>query len=344
MKRLAVTICAALILLGAVKAYSGTVFLVELGRTELELEFQLFYTALGWYLPLTREPIPRLEQDKEGGIYGFLLGRFLKPRFLVIEASCYPMPLLGVGIRAWLPDFYDWTTVFAGFNVIESITTGPFMEPWAASLFWGNVVDFTPGTLSARRIEAMESDSEEAVTNSGDTNEIRRRSRMVNLDLYEGKGYSGLLFSYGSHHIKHNLLIRDDWLEIEYKLKGELTSDRIYMNWSYRLGSRIHFDPEIKSYVYIGFMREHLDKDLFRFLIVKNSLIDLRLDFSIEPGFEPMKLTFLIGKKFPLRRSSLVPEIKIGFIWNIADPYQGSLADLEAKDRWQWIVSPNIRF
>jgi hypothetical protein len=323
-------------------AHAGTVFMAELGKTELQLEFDLYYTALGWYLPLASEPIPRLERDDEGSIYGFLLGRFLNPRFLVIEASCYPLPMLGTCIRMWLPDFYEWTTVFAGFNVIESLTTGPFMEPWAGSLFWGNVVDFTPVRIASKLIEQMESDSD---TNGSLTNETDHpRRRFADLSSYEGKGYSGLLFTYGSHHIQHNYFIRDDWLEIEYKLKGALSSDRISLSWSYRLGGRIHFNEEIKSYIYIGLMREHLDMDLYRFMLVKNSFAELRLDFSTEPVFQAMKLTFIIGKKFPIRNSTIVPELRIGFIWYIADPYMGALAELEPEGQWQWIITPNIRF
>lgn len=306
-------------LLISLPVFGVTVFTAELGKTELELDFQAYYTSLGWYLPLSSEEIPTITPEIEGEIYGFLMKRFFKPRYVVLESSIYPLPLLGVGIQSYLPEVYEAAEI-RSVNLVESLASGPFMEPWAFSLFFGNVVNFNT---------------------ENDTNHIGV-SRMGLVD-YEGKGYSGILISYGTHHILNCELYSADWIETEIKLKGSRKNDNLMLSYSYRVGSRVHFHEDIKSYVYIGVMRENLDKTFYKWSFAKNSYIDFRLDMQTTP-FNILRGTLVIGKKFPLKNRIWIPEIKLGFEYNLQNPYRGDLAAIAENDPFRLIITPNVRF
>ncbi len=155
-------------------------------KTTVEVELDPYYSAVGVYNSLTGKPIPHLEVDSELEIYKELVTNFYKPRTLILEASLNPLPYAGTLIRKHQRDFYDDAQLTSNFNAVQAVTAG-FEEPWALSLFLGNVVSFDTINKS-----------------------------------FKGKrnGYSGLLLSYGNYHIKDNMLIKDSWLEMEGKLKS----------------------------------------------------------------------------------------------------------------------------
>jgi hypothetical protein len=297
-----------------------TLFRAEIGKTELLLEFDPYYMPLGWIIPLTGDPVPVLELEHEQQVYWHLLGHLFSFQTVVLEVSGYPLPLLGAGIRAWMPEFYRACTIFPGFNLVESLTTSYFQEPYAVSLFWGQVVNFT--TTKDIFIHII---SNQAVTN-----------------VYAGNAYSGLLFTYGSHHINHNLLIPDDWLEIEIKMKGTRFNSQIEMSWNYRFGERLNFNPEIKSYLYFWVKRDHLDKKLSEFSLIYNCFLEFFIWFSTD-DWRFMKSMVMYGKNFPVADGQLVLGIGLGVIWNITPMYTGSLYDSEWTE-FQLLVVPIIRF
>ncbi|HOG64173.1 MAG TPA: hypothetical protein PLD82_01910 [Spirochaetota bacterium] len=296
------------------QANAALVFEEEIGPVVLMMEFELFYLPLGLVLPLASDSIPRLETDSELEIYGYLLTRFFLPRTIVIEGSIYPMPLLGAGIRKYAPEFYADCEIFEGFNIIQSITSSFFEEPWAASVFFGNVVAYAPAGRPA------------SATNS---------------DTIQGKGYSGLVTSYGNWHIRDNEMIRDDWLEIELKLKGEIIDGKKTISWSYKIGTRLHSNDDIKSWFYLGLRRDHTDFDFHDFTLFENSFAELLLRLENETA-RPQGIRFVFGKKFPLRDSPLLPELNIGFQYNFRSPYTGEL--VPEDQRFHLVISPNLRF
>ncbi|OHD55750.1 MAG: hypothetical protein A2Y33_14010 [Spirochaetes bacterium GWF1_51_8] len=298
----------------------ATIFRAEMGKTELLLEFDPYYMPLGWIIPLSGDSVPVLELAHESHVYGYLLSTLFSFQTLVLEASAYPLPLLGAGIRAWMPEFYQSCTVFPGFNLVESLTTSYFQEPYAISLFLGQVVNFT----TPKQID------------------IEIRNNVIITNLYGGNAYSGFLISYGSHHIKKNLLIPDDWLEIELKLKGGRINADTDMSWNYKLGARVHFHPEIDSYFYFWIKRDHLDKKLNEFSFIYNCFLEGYIWFSAD-DWNFLKAMVMYGKNFPVADGKLVLGIGIGVIWNITPMYQGSLVDTEWTE-FQLLVVPVIRF
>lgn len=296
----------------------ASLFRIEAGSSEITLEFSPYYMPLGWCIPLTGKPIEMINPESEAKVYSRLLLGALTPRFIVVEVSTYPMPLLGVGIRKWAPDFYDRMTLFEGFNLIESLTTSMFREPWAASLFLGNLINFTV-----------------AKKNSSITNNSKDRAP------YLGKGYSGLLVSYGNRHIQNNLLLVDHWLEVELKLKGEHSQADRTMSWSYRIGGRYHSHKNIFSYVYLGFKRENSDYSQYRFTLLENSFLDLSASFIPETK-QFMSMQLVIGKKFPIRGTRLMPELNIGVAYYFNSRYKDAL--IAEDEQVELVISPMINF
>ena len=161
--------------------------------------------------------------------------------------------------------------------------------------------------------------------------------------MYLGKGYRGLLVSYGNYFIRYNTLIPAHWLEFELNLKGIKSDEDLTLSWSYRLGYRLHFNPEIRSYIYAGFKRSHLDALWTKMSILKNSYAEMRADIGVDP-FRFQTLTLVIGKKFPLPWKPLVAEINIGYSWLFNDAFIGSLSDGDRRNLWKIILTPNISF
>ena len=112
---------------------------VDQKRLSLELELDAYYSSLDLIASLTDKPIPDVGEKSEFEIYKDLLLSSYLPRFLLLEASVNPMPCLGVLIKENAQDFYEDAEVADGINLVRVVTAG-FEEPYALSMFLGNVV------------------------------------------------------------------------------------------------------------------------------------------------------------------------------------------------------------
>jgi hypothetical protein len=175
----------------------------EDGRHEIFAELDPYYSSLDYVFSLTDDPIPAIQFESEPGIYWYLLKNIYRPRYLLFEASVNPLPIAGTEIRRHYYDYYATSQITPHFNLIKAITAG-FPEPYAFSFFWGNVADF------------VKDDVHNVV----------------------GKGYSGLLMSYGPKHIINNIIVDDNWFEMEIKLKGSDEREAHNISWSYAWAPR----------------------------------------------------------------------------------------------------------
>jgi len=274
---------------------------------EIEFNFDPYYTSLDYYLPLTETAIPHLRETDELTIYKKMIAS-PKLRFLIFELSTYPMPCLGALMLKQFPEFYDSLTLSENVNVVKSLTAG-FEEPYAASIFLGDVVSFKPETGK---------------------NE-------------EGKGYTGILASFGDYHIKDNELIYDKWLECELKVKGDKTNSENKMSWDARAGTKLHGNKYIKNVVYFAFKRDRTDYNTRSSSIFKNSSIEYTIDFdATKMGM--IEHYFLVGKKFPLKNSKIVFSLATGLIWEGEDKYSGPLKRTDKSENLQILFRPNIEF
>jgi len=275
---------------------------------KIEFEPDAYYTSLGMYIALTKTPIPHVGEQSEKDLYLTLLSRAYAPRFLVIEGSVNPLPYAGTYIRERNEAFYDNAQTTGSFNWLQAVTAG-FEEPYAFSVFLGNIVDF--------------SIPEEKTS--------------------KGIGYSGLLYSVGTYHIKNNTLIRDDWWEMEWKVKGDRKTQDQKLGWSFRVGTKLHGNPDIKDVYYLSFRRSRLDYFPKRDSIFNNSGFEYTVD--MERGtFTPVRHYFYVDKKWPFENKKMAFSLATGFIWESSKKYSGALAADHTGSQTQIILRPNIEF
>ncbi|MHB8844561.1 MAG: hypothetical protein ACYC7L_07390 [Nitrospirota bacterium] len=277
-------------------------------RIKIEFEPDAYYTSLGVYLALTDTAIPHVGEQSEKDLYLTLLSRAYAPRFLIIEGSVNPLPYAGAYIREHHENFYADAQLTGSFNWIQAVTAG-FEEPYAVSVFLGNVVDFS-----------LPQDKKS-----------------------KGIGYSGLLYSRGTYHIRNNTLIRDDWWEMEWKVKGDRKTQAQKLSWSFRFGTKLHENPGITDIYYLSFRRSRLDFRPKRDTIFNNSGFEYTVD--MERGtFTPIRHYFFVEKKWPLENRKMAFSLATGFIWESAGKYSGTLAADHTGSRTQIILRPNLEF
>ena len=263
-----------------------------------------YYSSAGLYIPLSGAAQPGEGERSEAEIYGALLSRALVPRTLVLEASVNPLPCLGLLLHEWR-DGYQAAQVTDDFNLVRALTAG-FEEPFALSVFLGNVADF----------------------------DVKGRSEV------RGRGYLGVVASGGLGHIKDNTLVEDTWGELEVKLKGDRISEVKKLSWSFRTGVKLHSNPEITDLAYFGVRRSRVDYEE-ESLLVANSGIEYRFDLSLDG--RPLRHFFLVDKKWPLGKGKLALVLGVGLLWESGAAYTGALAQQGGK-AFQFLLRPNVVF
>lgn len=279
------------------------------GEVEFVWELDPYYSEVSLHIPLTDDPIPEVSDVSEFEVYARLLAGSLVPRYMLVEAAVFPMPLAGVALKRYATDFYRAFDVGSrDFNLLEAVTEG-FQEPYAVSALFGNIVSFVrPG--------------EEKICSN--------------------KGYTGYMVSYSNQHIKRNELIPDHSLELEWKTKG----DRIFrdekLSWSFRAGVKLHDNPRISDTFYLGFRRNNLDFKAGFLSFLENSDFNTRWDFSTRDA-RLLRQEYVVGKKFPLASWRVALRLDAGIIWESVALYSGSLRDRDHQSV-RGVLRPNIEF
>ena len=275
----------------------------EFKRYSWETEIDPYYSNLGLYINLTDQPVPDLGNKTERQIYQDLLLRSHKPRFILLEASVYPMPVLGAYIREKHDNFYQKGEISDTHNLIEILTAG-FEEPYALSLFFGNMVTYGAS------------------------------------DKGENKGFMGYLLSYGDKHLLNNEVIDDNWIEFEWKIKGNIEQKNRKLDWSFRTGAKWHDHDSIADAIYFGIRRDQLNIKKPWLSYLDNGGIDFYLEFD-QDGLEATQQRLLFHKNIPLENSTRTFTLSMGFIRTTSQRYQ---APLQENTDLQLVITPSIKF
>lgn len=280
----------------------------DLSKLEVLQEWDAYYSSVGLYLPISDDPFPDGGRLGEAEVYKQLFERSYRPNVVAVEVSVYPMPILGVWTRSHAAGFYDSMNFGHDLNLVQAVTAG-FQEPWAVSAFFGSQMKF---------------------------------SRPEEGERGTNRGVMGYLVSGGTKHIKSNVLIDDDWIEAEVKMKGERVFNEDRLSWSFRAGARFNRNPNIADTIYLGMRRSNLDFKSPFLSFLDNSRIDVFTEFATD---RPVLLRqeFIIGKKYPMQSQRMAWEFDVGVIYERASKYTGELAPL-AKTGYTLVFRPNIVF
>lgn len=276
-------------------------------KAELVFEADPYYSDIGYTIPLTSKPIPTITAESEAEVYSELIRDSLVPRYMLLEASVYPLPWLFTYLKGDEPDLYARGEIaHSGINVFESATAG-FQEPWALSMFFGNVA----------RLKRPDANGKS-----------------------ENWGYTGYLVSGGNKHIKENRLIDDEWYELEWKIKGRRAYADDKLEWSFRGGARFNDNRDVNDVVYIGLHRSNID---FRYSFLEwleNTNYDLRIH-SLQEGGSIVRVELIGGKNVPFHAWHLVSTLDVGFVWTSPNEYSGELKDAK-RDKLTLVFRPSF--
>jgi hypothetical protein len=281
----------------------------EATKSELVFELDPYYTNVDYNVPLSGKPIPTITSDSEAVIYSELIKDSLIPRFMVLEASIYPLAAATTYIKSHSPHLYRQGEIgYSGVNLFESATVD-FQEPWAVSAFFGNVA------------------------------KLQRPQEQRQGNNY---GYTGYLLSAGNKHIKNNTLIADDWYELEWKVKGKLDYPDEKLSWSFRAGGRYNSNKDVNNVAYISLHRSNLDLRVPFIEWLENANFDLRMHF-LQHGAQMVRLELIAGKKMPVQGWRYTPTLDIGLVWTSPNEYSGTLRETQGN-RTTLVFRPSVEF
>lgn len=280
-----------------------------LHRTQFTWALDPYDSNLAYDFPLSDRPIPVIQSEDPSALFRGLMEDSLVPHYMYLQGDVYPLPVLGTWLKSHSPHTYKKADLQAtGVNLVESSTTS-YQDPWALSVFLGNIADLQrPGQ-------------------SQGANNV---------------GYCGWLFSGGTQHLKDNVLIQDDWYRVEWQVRGDLKDQGAKFSWDFRVGSKFNANPGITDVVYVGIQRDDLDFRRPFLSWLDNSSVDLQAEFS-QHGGHVVRETLVLGKKYPFPEAGYALTLSLGVVWDGAGEYAGPLHD-NPKSQYTLVFQPSIEF
>ncbi len=276
---------------------------------EYDYEVDVYYSNVSAFIDLDRDAnITDATSYSEAQIYTNLLKNTFNPNIFLLEASVHPMGIGGLYFRQNHEDMYDRSKI-QEFNWVKALTAG-FEEPYALSFFVGRMMVFK---------------------NKKDDN------------IGKNRAYMGTLVSIGDYSIKDNVAHYDRWYNIEFKLKGTRDKKDKDLDWSFRLGTRIHENKNFENSIYIGARRSSIDYKKSVWSFIYNSAFSTMLAVNAKT-FKLAEAELVLEKKWPLSWSEKMSfGLGLGYLYNSGEKYSGLLKD-EGIDNHQLILRPNFKW
>ncbi len=286
---------------------SNNLFCDDLIEYDYELDF--YYTNVSAFIDLDRDNnITDAISYSETEIYSDLFFNTFSPNIFLLEASLHPMGIGGLYFRKDHKDLYDKSSI-DDFNLVKALSAG-YEEPYALSFFIGRMVVF----------KGKE-------------------------DGYIGKNraFVGTLITIGDYSIKDNSAHYDRWYNIEFKLKGTREKRNSDLDWSFRVGARVHQNSDFTDTLYIGARRSSIDYKKSIWSFIHNSAFSTMIAVSSK-SFKLTESEVILEKKWPVAWSEKMSfGLGIGYLYNSGKKYQGELRE-EGVDNHQLIFRPNLKW
>ena len=274
---------------------------------EFDYELDAYYTNASAFVDLdTANEITDASGHTEIEIYKGLVLNSLSPNIFLIETAVHPMSLVGMYYRDQNEELYTKDKA-EDFNIVKTLTAG-FEEPYSFSFFVGRMMVFK--------------------------NEK---------DDYIGKNraYIGYLISIGNSSIKDNHAHSDDWVEIEFKLKGTREKKYKDLDWSFRVGSKLHSNHDFVDTLYVGARRKSIDYKKSVYSFVYNSAFNTMIAVDSKK-FNLTEAEFVLEKSIPLSYGDKMSfSLGLGYLYSSKNKYSGKLKQ-DGIDNHQLVFRPNF--
>lgn len=276
---------------------------------EFDYEADAYHSKLIAFVDLDRDNNVTDALDyAESEIYKDLVINTFKPNVFMLELSLHPMSLFGLYFRDQHESIYE-SSKRNDYNPVKAITAG-FEEPYSFSFFIGRMMVFK-----------NEKDSH----------------------IGKNRAYTGYLLTVGDYSIKDNLAHYDKWYNIEFKINGTRHTDERDLDWSFRVGTKVHQNPDFANSIFIQASRSSIDYKKSEWSFIHNTAFSSMLAISTDT----QKLTeaeLIVEKKWPLSFSKKISfGLSLGYLYNTGEKYKGALKE-EGIDRHQLIMRPNFKW
>jgi hypothetical protein len=286
-----------------------------------------YQTYGSMYLDLRRSArMETLTLQEESRLYNDMLYRLIRPRYLLMQLSVYPLAALSSYLETDHPSLYNRCYLTDTFNLLRAVGLGP-EEPYALSLFWGNIAIFT-------RLEP-------------DTVLTKGKKKQT------GSAVVGFQVSAGHWHLQDNIRVDDWWIEPELRLKGALNEPGIRrLSWNFHAGLKLHQNPVTADVVVLAFQRDRSDWTYRGWSLAKNSFFEysvyLAIDRASKRSFPWTRHLALLGKKYPfyVGKKPILLRLGVGLLWEWTRRYDHNARQFEQKEsaRLEWLIQPNLEF
>ena len=278
---------------------------------EYDYEIDAYYSNVSAFIDLDSEnEVTNASEYSEAKIYTDLVLNSLSPNIFLIEAAVHPMPIAGLYFRDSHEDMYEQSNI-QNFNIIKSITAG-FEEPFSLSFFFGRMMIFKNKASGSEHVG-------------------------------KNRAFIGYLLSLGTTSIKDNMAHKDNWVNLEFKLKGTREKENRDLDWSFRIGTVLHNNRDFVNSIYIGARRSSIDYNKGVYSLIYNSAFSVMIAMSSRTH----KLTeaeMILEKKWPVKWTQKMSfGLGIGYLYNSGEKYAGLLKD-EGIDNHQLIFRPNLKW
>ncbi len=275
---------------------------------EYDYELDAYYTNVSAFIDIDRDKnITDGSNMTEVELYKSLFFGSLSPNIFLLEASLHPMGIAGLYYRKLNENQYT-TESLQNFNLVKTLTAG-YEEPYSLSMFIGRMIVFKK----------------------------KNTTRVGN-----NRAYTGFLFSIGDKTIKDNRSYDDTWINIEFKLKGTRDKENADLDWSFRVGSRVHKKGDFVDSLYIGARRKSIDYDKSVLSIIHNSAFSFMFAVNSDT-FEIIETEILLEKVYPSAIKGLSLSFGVGYLFTSDNKYLGILRD-DGVDNHKLIFRPNFKY
>ena len=274
---------------------------------EYDYEIDAYYSNVSAFIDLEPDKeITNAINMSEREIYTHLFLNTFNPNIMLFEASVHPMGIAGLYFRSKHESLYNESSI-DNFNMLKAVTAG-YEEPYSFSFFIGRMMVFQ---------------------NTKDDK------------IGKNRAYLGTLVTVGDYSIKDNVAHYDKWVNIEYKLKGTRIKEEADLDWSFRLGMKLHANRDFANTIYIGARRKSVDYKKTSLSFVYNSAFSTMLAVS-EDTYRLTEGELILEKSWPIRWSEKLSfGLGIGYLFTSGEKYNGKLRD-EGINNHQLILRPNI--